>query len=186
MKLKSEEPEYEEVKEAGELPSFVYLRERPPELDARSYMIDKVHVLVSYRLEGDLPIIYEVVLHSSDVNLAREFSAVSSLLSLLFRAKVPYGIILTSLRETNDEFYNRLADVLQSFLSEFGVMEPPEEKPVKQETILTFTLAEETKEREIDESSLSVCPVCGKRTLVVDNGCYTCVNPDCGWSKCDV
>ena len=61
-------------------------------------------------------------------------------------------------------------------------MEPPRETPVKQETILTFTLGleEEKEEKEIDESKLAVCPVCGKRTLVVENGCYTCINPECG------
>ncbi len=109
----------------------------------------------------------------------------SSLLSLLLRARVDYAVILSSLRDTGVEFYNRLADVIQEFLSEYGVMEPPRRDVTKQETILTFTLSAEKKEIKGD-GELSVCPVCGERTLVVENGCYTCINPECGWSKCEV
>ena len=77
-----------------EVPKFVELTERPPELDAKSYMIDKVHVLISYRVEEGIPVIYDIVLHSNDLSLARELSAVSILLSLSLRARVPYGILL--------------------------------------------------------------------------------------------
>jgi len=178
---------YEEVKEEPAVPRFVELKERPPELDAKSYTIDRVHVLISYRLENGIPLIYEVILHSNDLSLARELSAVSTLLSLALRGGVPYGVLLNELRSINDEFYSRLADTIQSFLAEFGVMEPPKVVPVKQETILSFTLVEEPEEeKEVDESNLAVCPVCGKKTLVVENGCYTCINPECGWSKCEL
>jgi len=163
------------------------LEERPAELDAKSYMIDKIHVLISYKVEKGIPVIYDIVLHSNDLSLSRELSATSALLSLAFRARIPYGVILNNLREINDEFYGKLADVLQTFLSEYGMMEPPKEKPAKQETILTFTLGLEEKKptENVEEDKLAVCPVCGKRTLVVENGCYTCINPECGWSKCE-
>ena len=149
-------------------------------------MIDRVHVLISYRVEEGIPIIYDVILHSTDTSLNRELAAVSSFLSLSLRAKVPYGVVLSALREIHDEFYDRLADTIQEFLSEFGMMEAPREKVAKQETILSFTLeSSQEKKEEIDDSNLAICPVCGKRTLVVENGCYTCINPECGWSKCE-
>ncbi len=182
-------PYYEEVVEvAGEIPEFAELSERPSELDAKSYMIDRVHVLISYKVEEGIPVVYDVVLHSNDLSLARELSAVSTLLTLSLRARVPYGVLLKELRSINDEFYNKLADTIQTFLSEFGVMEPPKETPAKQETILTFTLGlgESEEKKEVEEDKLAVCPVCGKRTLVVENGCYTCINPECGWSKCEL
>ena len=32
--------------------------------------------------------------------------------------------------------------------------------------------------------NLAVCPECGQRALVVENGCYTCLS--CGFSRCDL
>ncbi len=145
-------------------------------------------MLISYRLEAGIPVIYDIVLHSNDLSMARELAAVSSLLSLALRARVPYGILLQSLREINDEFYRKLADTIQTFLAEFDMMEPPKEVPAKQETILSFTLEAPSEKKdvsEVEDDKLAICPVCGKRTLVVENGCYTCINPECGWSKCE-
>ena len=139
-------------------------------------------------MEAGIPVIYDVVLHTNDLSMARELAAVSSLLSLALRARVPYRILLESLREINDEFYKKLADTIQTFLAEFGMMEPPREVPAKQETILSFTLelrSEKKDLEEVEDEKLAICPVCGKRTLVVENGCYTCINPECGWSKCE-
>jgi len=170
------------------MPNFALLEERPSELDAKSYTIDKVHVLISYKLETGIPVIYDIVLHTNDLSMARELSAVSTLLSLSLRARVPYGVLLNELRSINDEFYTKLANTIQTFLSEFGIMEPPKETPAKQETILSFTLdlsQEEKKIEDVEDEKLAVCPVCGKRTLVIENGCYTCINPECGWSKCE-
>ena len=190
IKLNNDNVYYEEVKEE-ELPKpkFRELEEEPRELDAKTYNVDGVHVFIGYRVEGGIPYVYKVVLHTFDSERQRELNAVSSLLTLALKAGVPYGVIINQLRNLNDEFYRRVADVLQTFLAEFGVMEPPREEPVaKQETILSFTLSypEKDEVKEVDEEKLAVCPVCGKRTLVVENGCYTCINPECGWSKCEV
>ena len=35
-----------------------------------------------------------------------------------------------------------------------------------------------------DGSKYMSCPKCGKKTLTIEEGCPTCVNPDCGYSKC--
>lgn len=34
--------------------------------------------------------------------------------------------------------------------------------------------------------NMAKCPVCGKYTLKMENGCYSCTNDKCGYSKCDV
>ncbi len=38
---------------------------------------------------------------------------------------------------------------------------------------------------EIFDSNLKKCPVCEKVTLKVESGCSSCINPECGFSKCD-
>ena len=30
-----------------------------------------------------------------------------------------------------------------------------------------------------------ICKECNNRTLKTENGCDNCMNPDCGYSKCD-
>ncbi len=35
------------------------------------------------------------------------------------------------------------------------------------------------------DMNLSVCPSCSKKTLKVENGCHSCLNEECGFSKCD-
>ncbi len=41
------------------------------------------------------------------------------------------------------------------------------------------------KQEEILDNNLRTCPACEKITLKIDGGCSSCVNPECGFSKCD-
>lgn len=34
--------------------------------------------------------------------------------------------------------------------------------------------------------SLAQCPYCKKKTLKIENGCHSCLNEACGFSKCDM
>ncbi|MBI2145134.1 adenosylcobalamin-dependent ribonucleoside-diphosphate reductase [Candidatus Woesearchaeota archaeon] len=36
------------------------------------------------------------------------------------------------------------------------------------------------------DMKLSLCPSCSKKTLKIENGCHSCLNEECGFSKCDV
>jgi len=44
---------------------------------------------------------------------------------------------------------------------------------------------EEKQQNETNEN-LAVCPQCNQKSLRMENGCHSCINPDCGWSKCDM
>ena len=35
-------------------------------------------------------------------------------------------------------------------------------------------------------ANLVRCPSCSQNTLKIDNGCHSCLNEDCGFSKCDM
>lgn len=155
---------------------FNEVAEVPSELDAKVYNIGESKVSIGYKLESGIPVIY-------DVTIFGEKSSISPLLSLLFRAKIPYRVILKELRKGD---FEDIADVIQQFLSEFGIMEPPKNVIGKQESILTFAIEEKKKEVELEGKNLAICPMCGKKTLVIEDGCYTCINPECGWSKCEV
>ncbi|MFT4303934.1 MAG: hypothetical protein ACMXYG_05180 [Candidatus Woesearchaeota archaeon] len=55
-----------------------------------------------------------------------------------------------------------------------------------------FTNASTVKVNEVADNSivadltLAKCPACGKQTLKVEGGCHSCVNDECGFSKCDI
>ncbi len=36
------------------------------------------------------------------------------------------------------------------------------------------------------DMTLSICPSCGNKTLKIENGCHSCLNETCGFSKCEV
>ncbi len=162
----------EEVREI----KFSELPDVPTTLDAKVYNLKDSKISIGYRLESGVPVIY-------DVTISGERSHLSPLLSLLFRARLPYRVVLEELRKGG---LGDVADVIQQFLSEFGIMEPPKNVIGKQESILTFTLEEKKREVELEGKNLAICPMCGKKTLVIEDGCYTCINPECGWSKCEV
>ncbi len=39
---------------------------------------------------------------------------------------------------------------------------------------------------EAEGMQLVGCPSCSQNTLKIENGCHTCLNDDCGFSKCDI
>ena len=45
---------------------------------------------------------------------------------------------------------------------------------------------EEQEELKFSDDNLAECPSCGKNTLKVEGGCHSCVNEECGFSKCDI
>ncbi|MDN5367262.1 MAG: hypothetical protein PWQ11_673 [Candidatus Diapherotrites archaeon] len=157
----------------------------PEKLDAKVYSVDGGTVTIAYTLEGNEPRIYQIILASP----AGDYAKINPFLSALVRVGVRYGDILDLLRSTKDPILASVADAVQDFLSEFGIMPKPrkEFEAAVQPSILSFTLEGKPKvDRAVDDpSNLKICPVCGQRTLKVENGCMTCINPECGYSKCD-
>lgn len=156
----------------------------PEKMDAKVYTIDGGSVTIAYTLEDNEPRIYQVLVASP----AGDYAKINPFLSALFRVGVRYGDVLDVLRSTHDPILANVADAIQDFLSEYGIMPRPSkgyEKAV-QPSILSFALESKPKTAGlVDESNLKICPVCGQRTLKVENGCMTCINPECGYSKCD-
>ena len=43
-----------------------------------------------------------------------------------------------------------------------------------------------TKDIMAEGMQLVQCPSCSENTLKMDNGCHSCLNDECGFSKCDI
>lgn len=56
------------------------------------------------------------------------------------------------------------------------------------ESAATVAVEIEKHDNEITASDmkLSLCPSCKKKTLKIENGCHSCLNADCGFSKCEI
>ncbi len=108
-------------------------------------------------------------------------------------------------------FYSEIAAVLKQFFSEIGIIR----KESTKQTILNVDIHDihsdknmisgkehndnkentATEERGAGEgekvaspegeAELMICPECNQKTLKIENGCMTCINPECGYSKCD-
>ncbi len=155
----------------------------PEKSDARVYTIDGGTVTIAFTGDGE-PRIQQVIISS----VLGDYAKVTPVLSALFRVGVRYSDVLDLLRGTRDPVLASVADVIQDFLADYGIMPKPSKEfdSAVQPSILSFALEQKSKDQgPVDDANLKICPVCGQRTLKVENGCETCINPECGYSKCD-
>ncbi|MEM5833994.1 MAG: hypothetical protein QXH68_01170, partial [Candidatus Aenigmatarchaeota archaeon] len=68
------------------------------------------------------------------------------------------------------------AEILEEFFTEMGMLEKEKKEENK---ILDFNIKEDINDK------FQICPKCGMKTLKVEEGCYTCINPECGYTKCN-
>lgn len=62
-----------------------------------------------------------------------------------------------------------------------------EEITVKRsESVATAETKAQNNEITASDMKLSMCPSCKKKTLKIENGCNSCLNSDCGFSKCEI
>ncbi|HID09225.1 TPA: hypothetical protein EYP13_03270 [Candidatus Micrarchaeota archaeon] len=157
----------------------------PEKTDAKVYSIDGGTVTIAYTMEGGEPRIQHLIIQS----VLGDYSRVSPVLSALLRVGVRCSDVLDLLRSMNDPVLSSVADVVQDFLADYGIMSKPrrEYEAAVQPSILQFALEYRQKAGagQVDPAGLKICPVCGQKTLKVENGCATCINPECGYSKCD-
>ena len=50
----------------------------------------------------------------------------------------------------------------------------------------TMEIKSHDSELTASDMKLSMCPSCKKKTLKIENGCHSCLNSDCGFSKCEI
>lgn len=168
--------------------------ERPYVIDAKVYKLKgkfvkhSVFVTIGYIKTKDGKVRpFEIFLNSKDLTRAAEFTVLTRLLSAIFRRSEDPTFILEELRSVYDpngsgyfkngkyiaSFYGELAEVLEEFFKDIGLLK-------KEDKVSSIQ-----KEEKIDDKTpFQICPECGMKTLKIENGCYSCVNPECGYTKC--
>ena len=190
-------------KEKTKSVSTMYNTIRPEVVDAKVYKLksafvkNSVFITLSYVYDNSEVRPIEIFINSKDLTRAPEYVVLTRLVSAIFRRSNDPMFILEELQGIFDpnggtykdgkyyhSFYAEIADVIERFFFEVGIMERPEAMPMEdngpqQKVVLA------KDEGNAGNIEFRICVECNNRTLKTENGCDICMDPDCGYSKCD-
>ena len=183
--------------------STMYNTIRPEVVDAKVYKLksafvkNSVFITLSYIYDNLEVRPIEIFINSKDLTRAPEYVVLTRLVSAIFRRSNDPMFILEELQGIFDpnggtykdgkyyhSFYAEIADVIERFFFDVGIMERPEAMPMEdngpqQKVVLA------KDEGNAGNIEFRICVECNNRTLKTENGCDICMDPDCGYSKCD-
>lgn len=176
--------------------SETVISSRPEVTEARVYRLrsgfvnNSVFVTLGYVRENGRNRPIEIFINSKDLTRAAEYAVLTRLISAIFRKSTDPTFILEELRGIYDpnggyfkdgkyihSFYAEIAKVIEQFFEDIGVTSTKPGGPSAEST------GPQTSDASL--STLKICPKCGDRSVKIENGCMSCINEECGYSKCD-
>lgn len=178
-------------------PGETVIGSRPDVTEARVYRLrsgfvnNSVFITLGYIHEDGRNRPIEIFINSKDLTRAAEYAVLTRLISAIFRKSTDPTFILEELRGIYDpnggyfkdgkyihSFYAEVAKVIEQFFDDIGVTAPKNAAPRSQAVVVVSDHGDAT-------SAMKICPKCGDRSVKIENGCMSCVNVECGYSKCD-
>ncbi len=207
LKIKNADFEIEEVKVEEPLDNVTeHVAIRPEIVNAKVYKLrsgfvkHSVYITLGYIEQNGHNRPIEIFINSKDLTKNAEYAVLTRLISAIFRKSANPVFILEELSSIHDpnggyhkngkyihSFYSEIADVIERFFKEIGCM-GEEAQAVELAPVVSEALAAATPQKTSGQQSnvdFKICPDCNERTLKSENGCDTCINPACGYSKCD-
>ena len=201
--ISKKEKDKSKKKEKTKSVSTMYNTIRPEVVDAKVYKLksafvkNSVFITLSYVNDNSEVRPIEIFINSKDLTRAPEYVVLTRLVSAIFRRSNDPMFILEELQGIFDpnggtykdgkyyhSFYAEIADVIERFFFDVGIMERPETMPVEDNgPKKNVVLAKD--EGNAGNIEFRICEECNNRTLKTENGCDICMDPDCGYSKCD-
>ena len=176
---------------------------RPEVVDAKVYKLksafvkNSVFITLSYVEEEKDVRPIEIFINSKDLTRAPEYVVLTRLVSAIFRRSNDPMFILEELQGIFDpnggtfkegkyyhSFYAEIADVIERFFFDVGILERPDAMPIE-DNGLQKNIVPAKEEGNAGNMKFRICIECNNRTLKTENGCDTCMSPECGYSKCD-
>ena len=176
---------------------------RPEVVDAKVYKLksafvkNSVFITLSYVEEEKDVRPIEIFINSKDLTRAPEYVVLTRLVSAIFRRSNDPMFILEELQGIFDpnggtfkegkyyhSFYAEIADVIERFFFDVGILERPDAMPIE-DNGLQKKIVYAKQEGNSGKTEFRICNECNNRTLKTENGCDICMDPDCGYSKCD-
>jgi len=173
---------------------------RPEVVDAKVYKLksafvkNSVFITLSYVKDDSDVRPIEIFINSKDLTRAPEYVVLTRLVSAIFRRSNDPMFILEELQGIFDpnggtfkegkyyhSFYAEIADVIERFFFDVGIMERPDIHPIEDNGPVTMA----RDEGNAGNLEFRICNECNNRTLKTENGCDICMSPECGYSKCD-
>lgn len=199
-RIKDQEFEIEEIKHEEPLDHVTdHVAVRPEIVNAKVYKLrsgfvkHSVYITLGYIAQNARNRPIEIFINSKDLTKNAEYAVLTRLISAIFRKSNNPVFILEELSSIHDpnggyhkngkyihSFYSEIADVIEQFFKEIGCMDQPEESPLAPEVTEALASAEPHT-----NSEFQICPDCSQRSVKMENGCLNCINPECGYSKCD-
>ena len=180
---------------------------RPPIVNALVYKLKSgfikhsIYITLSYIEQNGHKRPIEIFINSKDLTKNAEYAVLTRLISAIFRKSTNPIFILEELSGIYDpnggyhkngkyiySFYAEIADIIEQFFKEIGI-ENNDKKVISvskndnngngngKSNSITQPIIENT--------TFQICPECGQKTIKMESGCLTFINPDCGYSKCD-
>ena len=176
---------------------------RPEVVNAKVYKLksafvkNSVFITLSYVEEEKDVRPIEIFINSKDLTRAPEYVVLTRLVSAIFRRSPDPMFILEELQGIFDpnggtfkegkyyhSFYAEIADVIERFFFDVGILERPNAMPIE-DNGLQKNIVHAKEEGNSGNTNFRICHECNNRTLKTENGCDICMDPDCGYSKCD-
>ena len=176
---------------------------RPEVVDAKVYKLksafvkNSVFITLSYIKEKKDVRPIEIFINSKDLTRAPEYVVLTRLVSAIFRRSNDPMFILEELQGIFDpnggtfkegkyyhSFYAEIADVIERFFFDVGILERPDAMPIE-DNGLQKEFVQAKEEGIAGNTKFRICNECNNRTLKTENGCDICMDPECGYSKCD-
>ena len=198
----SETPRNIQQKDDATIPAKQLAVVRPDVVDAKVYKLksafvkNSVFVTLSYMNENEIIRPVEIFINSKDLTRAPEYVVLTRLISAIFRRASDAMFILEELQGIFDpnggsfkegkyyhSFYAEIADVIERFFYDVGIVERPTQHPPTDNGKIETTPVLAQDEGNMGNIQFKVCPDCNNRTLKIENGCDSCMG--CGYSKCD-
>ena len=200
-KIKEQRFDIEEVKQEESLDHITdHVVVRPEVVKAKVYKLRSgfvkqgVYVTLGYIEQNGRNRPIEIFINSKDLIKNAEYAVLTRLISAIFRKSSNPVFILEELSSIHDpnggyhkkgkyihSFYSEIADVIERFFTEIGCMGGEEDN-----TKLDKQVAEALESAQPQmNTQFYICPECNQRTVKMENGCLTCINSDCTYSKCD-
>ncbi len=204
FKIKNSEIKIEEVKHEEPLDNVTeHVAVRPEIVSAKVYKLrsgfvkHSVYITLGYIEQNGRNRPIEIFINSKDLTKNAEYAVLTRLISAIFRKSSNPVFILEELSSIHDpnggyykngkyihSFYSEIADVIERFFKEIGCLDVGEEPAIRLAPQVTEALEAAENAPEVN-TEFQICPDCNQRTLKMENGCLTCINPECGYSKCD-
>ncbi|MBC8456178.1 hypothetical protein H8D59_02920 [bacterium] len=186
-----------ETVKSSEEPNFT--TSRPDIVEAKVYKLRSglvkfsVYVTLGYIFENGRKRPIEIFINSKDLTKSAEYSVLTRLISAIFRRTNDPSFILEELRSIYDpnggyhkngryirSFYSEIADIVEQFFYDIDLI-------ANDMSDSEFVIRENVEPSSIMQPNCEfrVCPDCSDQSLKTENGCDVCMNPECGYSKCD-